>query len=130
VQEVGRIFSDVGMVSIGHWNEISGQMQEGGFYFVLDFIENKLQGILDGTWNLLSGIRAISDGIVSGKANRIMEENLPGNIKVAFATLYQEWSHFQQYFLASSMLSTELWYRHTKVGSLCESAHEMSLATV
>jgi len=53
-----------------------------------------------------------------GKLNLVLEENRSGNFKQEFARLYCAWAKFQQLFLASSMLSTDLWYRNCGVSSL------------
>jgi hypothetical protein len=63
-----------------------------------------------------------------GEVTRTLEENRPGNIKEAFANLYCAWAKFNQDFLASSLLSTELWYAFNGYGSLA--GRDMQLMAV
>ncbi len=70
------------------------------------------------TQSLITKISALNDAAQKGEVNLVLEENRPGNIKESFACLYTAWAKFQQDFLASSLLSTELWYAFNGYGSL------------
>jgi len=48
----------------------------------------------------------------------ILEKNQPGNIKLLFETLYISWMNFNHLFVASSLLSTALWYQANNCSSL------------
>ena len=67
---------------------------------------------------LIGQVAALSGHSTGGGIHVMLEENRRGNIKVAFAQLYCAWAAFQQFFLASSMSSTEQWYVYMGYGSL------------
>ncbi|MEI8339614.1 MAG: hypothetical protein WCF94_03030 [bacterium] len=118
LNEIGNNLVQMGMVSESHWTHVSGVMEKGGFRSVLTFFEQGLNDLLSKTRILITSIEEIKTQMESGLTNVIMEENREGNIKIAFAVLYQTWNNFEQHFMASSMLSTELWYRHKNHSSI------------
>lgn len=117
---IGVEFSSVGIVENGAWNSIVDIMREHGFYGVLDFFDQEISFLQQQTGELNSAIRNADSAARAGQLNLVLEQNQPANFKVQFAQLYSAWHRFQQIFLASSMLSTELWYRYCGVGSLLE----------
>ena len=113
-------FSADRMIDSDSWRVIAGLMQVGGFYAVLDHFETQVSELANLTSALRLQIQRIRQAAVGGELNFILEENRPGNIKRLFAKLYTAWSVFKGEFLASSMLSTELWYAFNGYGSLTE----------
>jgi hypothetical protein len=57
-----------------------------------------------------------------------LEHNGVGNLRPAFALLYTAWTNFHQFFLASSLVSTEAWYMHENAGSLLDDQTAISAA--
>lgn len=113
-------FSADRMIDGDSWRVIAGIMQAGGFYAVLDHFEAHVSELAKLTSALRFQIQRLRQAAVRGELNFILEENRPGNIKKLFARLYTAWSVFKGEFLASSMLSTELWYAFNGYGSLAE----------
>ena len=118
VDEVGLVFSEMGIVDKTSFEKIASIMQKGTFFEVLNFFEENTQGLIECTELLLAGIDGLSSYAELGKVNLVLEENKEGNIKIAFAKLYVAWDIFNRHFLASSMLSTHLWYTFIGCDSL------------
>lgn len=105
------------LVSTDAWEKIQSLMTgHDSFYKVLNHFETVAKQLIVDTEALLNKFIALEKCAESGEVNFVLEENRDGNIKIEFATLYNRWSVFQQEFLASSLLSTQLWYAHTGVG--------------
>lgn len=118
LSHLGQSLNEKGMIEMLPWENIQMAMRKDGFWAVLDLFENESQAIIDLTEMLSQCIEANVDAVEAGYLNLVVEENREGNFKVEFARLYTAWSNFQSLFLASSMLSTELWYAFTMRGSL------------
>ena len=116
--EIGKKFTQAQMVSPKSWQAISAMIKEGGFQSILNFFAISIDDLREKTENLLSQVIGLSDAVDTGLMTEILEGNLPGNIKPAFAKLYTAWADFNSDFLASSILSTELWYIRMDSGSL------------
>lgn len=101
------------------WQDVS-QMMKGprGFYAILDTFDEKITSIDRLTTTLGEKMRSAIRS--NTPLADLLEGNGDGNFKVDFAKLYSAWTYLQQLFLASSMLSTEAWYRFTEVGSLVD----------
>jgi len=102
------------------WRRIQRYMKDGGFYRVLDHFEVLINNLVGYTHDVTDKIALLDAAAKQGLVERILEENHPGNIKREFARLFTIWAMLHQDFLASSMLSTELWYAFTDKGSLIE----------
>lgn len=122
LEGIGIEFSSAGLVEDEAWNSVVDIMREHGFYGMLDFFEQEASSLQLKTVELNSAIRSANFAARAGQLNLVLEQNQPANFKVQFAQLYSAWHRFQQIFLASSMLSTELWYRYCDAGSLLEQA--------
>lgn len=117
---LGYQFVAAGMVSTDAWRVISGLAISGGFRMTLEHIERQLGVLTNHLDQLDSQVRHLDENIRAGGVSAILEENLPGNIRVAFAKTYCQWSVFMQEFLASALCSTEQWYVFMGYGSLLE----------
>ncbi len=113
---VGERFVDNKMVSQDAWNMAQQAMQGGGFYRMLDVFNEHVADLRMRTTRLIEEV----DGLHrhTGEVSMVLEENRVGNIRPAFAELYTGWNGFHALFLASALLSTELWYRFNGFGSL------------
>lgn len=109
------------------WSSIAETMKSKGFYGVLKTIENHIGSLVSQTETLEQSIAATRNLANSGTLNESLEENKSGNFKVEFFTLYATWATFQQQFLASSVISTQLWYTFNQNGMLLE---DMQIAAV
>lgn len=114
---VGDALASMGLVSTPSWDRIVAIRLRDGFYGVLDHFEGLLQGIKEMTTTLDQQFSTASE---RGNLTCVLEENLPGNFKAAFARLYTAYLDFESDFLASSVLSTEIWYSFTGRGSLTQ----------
>ena len=116
--QVGAALMDKSMVEYDSWKTVTRVMKKGGFYEVLLHLERSIETLSEKTSSLITSVRGLQEVTEKGEANLVLEENRPGNIKEAFAALYTAWTKFNQDFLASSLLSTELWYAFNGYGSL------------
>jgi len=119
--ELGEKFMQRKMVSPESWFIVSAMIRRGGFRSAFSFLVMCIGILAEKTGTLLSQVRNLNSAARAGRIAEILEENLPGNIKPAFAELYVAWAKFNNDFLASSILSTEAWYVNTDVGSLVPS---------
>lgn len=108
------------MVSINAWGRVSLIMEESGFYGVLNFFEAGVNELVSTTRQLIRTMTYLEEISKRCGILQVVEENRHGNIKVDFARLYTMWGNFNACFLASSMLSTELWYAYMQKCSLLE----------
>jgi len=116
--EIGRRLTLEGMVSAEAWAEVSSIMRTVGFRGMLVQFGDMIAQIHAQTTDLITCIEAVENHAREGTMTLVLEENKVGNFKVEFAQLYHSWTRLQQLFLASSMRSTELWYRFNRFGSL------------
>lgn len=114
----GEAVSEGGMVDGEAWRLVHEQMRRGGFWTVLDGFDERMREIMRLTEKLSTEVAALRESADAGVLVEVLEENRPGNIKRTFAKLYHAWNDLNAVFLASSMLSTELWYTFTGVGTL------------
>ncbi len=119
---IGSAFVERGMVHRSAWDAVAQIMREKGFFGILPHFGAGISRLHGQTLLLAEKASALHPAAAAGEVTNVLEENRTGNIKVEFANLYSSWSDFNQLFLASSMLSTELWYLHTKRDSLCADA--------
>jgi hypothetical protein len=122
---VGRTLVAKGMVNPAAWTRMSGLMKERTFYGNLALIRDHLGILLKLTQDLLSGVVQLGDHADDGNLQLVVDENRAGNIKEPFARLYVTWGDFHEMFLASSLVSTEVWYAHMSFGSLTTGPRKM-----
>jgi len=117
LSELGEKMSEESMVCINIWNQIIPIFKMYGFFGVLDEFETIAQDIQTKTENLDVCFKSIPEGV---KIYSILEENREGNIKKEFAQLYHAWNFFQEKFLVSSMISTNIWYHYQGIPMMVE----------
>ncbi|MEK7665431.1 MAG: hypothetical protein AAB337_00955 [Patescibacteria group bacterium] len=100
------------------WNEAQEIMCSGGFYRMLDTFDERIAMLRSDTERLITQIEIVV--ALPGQVHRVLEENRVGNIRPAFAKLYTGWHNFHALFLASALISTELWYSFNNFGSLTD----------
>ena len=110
------------------WNNIAAIMQKSGFVPTLQHHAATLSKLVSLTKDLKTCIQDSTPAAAVGKLNVELEENRALNFKAEFARVYTAWADFQQEFLASSMISTEVWYRHNNSGSLLDFARGVRAA--
>ncbi len=115
---LGKRLSENGIVSEASWEAVSGIMKGGSFYDLLEVIKSRLIDLGEKTDLLATKFKQFCSREHLTLLTAVMEQNLPGNVKVEFAQLYSSWANFHQLFLASSMFSTEVWYAEKGYGSL------------
>ncbi len=117
---LGERLRSQNMVDSGAWDWVSTVMLDSGFAGILDWFCSEIEEIERKTGRLQDAISALSSSAERREVVSVIEENRPGNIKVAFADLYTTWSNFNARFLASSMLSTSLWYSFSEYPTLVQ----------
>ncbi len=120
-EQIGFELEAAGAVNQKSWNAMAAARLSTGFIGVIAAYKTKIATLVSLTDKLLVEF----DGLVPVISVRgfavAVEENRCGDFKLAFARLYNQWSEFQQMFLASALLSTESWYSWTNCGSLVTS---------
>ncbi len=116
--ELGERLVDKGMITQEAWSLVSQHIKPEGFRGVLSVIEKGFDNLWTLTEELRQSAALLCQAVSEGRATSVLEENRRGNIKCQFARLFCLWASFSQVFLASSILSTELWYIYTGKPSL------------
>lgn len=125
---IGNTFTAKKMVNEEAWLKITAIMETGGFYAVLARFMEGIRELTQKTSILFLQVEGLEEVASRGGVHHVLEENHEGNIKEAFASLYTAWNSYSQDFLASSLLSTELWYMACNYGSLAD--HETQTLAV
>lgn len=103
------------------WSAAANVMGRLGFRGMILAFSGDIDELLKLTDELQNKVEAARELAKAGSMHEMLEENRSGNFKAEFASLYTAWASFQQLFLASSLISTELWYQFNLNGSLVDS---------
>jgi hypothetical protein len=127
---IGAALAFQGMVSPSAWKSVQERMTSRGFYEMIRYFDNDITELLGLTRKLWQDKFRdhLKHPVAEGKLTDIVEENAPGSFKREFAAVYTKWIEFSAVFLASSLMSTELWYAFTGKGSLVPSAQQLHAA--
>jgi hypothetical protein len=109
-------------------NEVAERYRTSGFRGVLAYFHRSIIGLRQLTQQLRYEVQQLSGPAADGEVHLVLEENRHGNIKPTFAKLYTNWERFNAFFLASSLLSTEVWYAFRGHGSLADPAARVRVA--
>lgn len=120
LEAIGANFVKHGMVNSDSWHEASRIMANGGFRNMTAKFREAIGNLRQLTEQLLREVAQLARAANIGEVNLVLEENRTGNMKPVFAMLYTGWGNFNALFLASSILSTEVWYAFRGHGSLAE----------
>lgn len=112
---LGHTLTNMGLVSLPSWKRVVERRRREGFEGLLNYFQSLLEKIRGLTKALAEHLSAAAQ---SGQLSPLLEENRPGNFKADFARLYTTYLLLESDFLASSILSTEIWYSFTRRGSL------------
>ncbi|HEY9583910.1 MAG TPA: hypothetical protein VJI66_03050 [Candidatus Paceibacterota bacterium] len=123
----GGELSDRGIVLCRSWVKMYDLWREKTFYGVLDYFTTALLEIERDTMTLAKKISGLQDHAEDGKIHTILESNMDGNFKVEFAKLYTSWNTFLSDFMASSLISTTIWYLNETVGTLLNPKTKVSV---
>ncbi len=115
---LGEDLGCVGAINRESWTLFANTMRRKGFRGSLALLEKSNEYLIGLTEQLRGEAEALVSEVQRGQLSVVLEENRPGNIKLAFAVLFNVWSTYTQEFLASSLISTELWYAHKGFGSI------------
>lgn len=105
-------------VDLEQWSTVCDIMRHRGFYGMIDVFDERIAELKALCQCLLDQVKVLAPAAKSGDIARVLEENRVGNIRPAFAAVYSAWTDFHALFLASSLVSTELWYAWNGRGSL------------
>jgi len=125
---IGRAFVANNMVSVSAWGEVSRNARTGGFNQNIALIHTHAQTLAEYTAQLHEKVNKLQGYANNGSVMQVLEENLQDNLKPEFAKLYCAWNQFQEIFLASSLLSTEVDYAFNGFGSLVDVSAQSSVA--
>lgn len=116
-KDFGSKVSAVGMVGQVAFQRIATQYMAGGFRSALAFMRSEAVAFESRVSAMMTMVEFLaSEKIVDIAAE--FESNGIGNIRGPFAQMYTAWHSFQQTFLASSLISTEIFYLSEGYGSL------------
>lgn len=118
--EFGRKLVEAGLVEQGSWTKMSSMMKTSTFFANVAEFKTQFHSLLKLTSDLLTAVTQLTDSADDGQLHDVVEENWRGNIKVEFARLYTAWNRLHSDFLASSLVSTEVWYLENGFRSLLE----------
>ena len=119
LETLGERLAVNSMVEHSAWELVVQKMRSsGGFYNVLAYDKAEGEELKQTTLLLRGRLQGLTKAAEEGRLTQVVEDNEEGNLKIEFAQAYQKWCAFHQVFLASSMLTTELWYQHRGCGTL------------
>lgn len=120
LSSIGSSLAASGIVSLTAWEHIQNLMSSGGFYEVVSFFDACIDDLISRSHDLLDNKFGghMTQLVIEGGVAEMVEENASGTFKIEFAALYSKWTEFNGLFLASSMMSTELWFAFAGKGSL------------
>lgn len=124
LKALGEVVSSEKMVERDAWDDVLAWGTKDGFYGVLAQIKHSLEEISHLSQCLLTQTKTLVEKTPNGGVERELETNGNANLKKEFAQLYSKWHWFGGRFLASSMLSTEVWYVFNNYGSLLDKPHQ------
>ncbi|MEO1700612.1 MAG: hypothetical protein AAFR71_01060 [Pseudomonadota bacterium] len=122
IGELGKQMARHGVVDQSAWADVMECRLSGGFFGILRHFEDELTELNNRTQALKNKVEKLQVFAGRGQVEHCLENNLPESIKYEFARLYQKWHSFGQQFLASSMLSTEMWFAFNRLGSMLPDA--------
>lgn len=125
---IGSALIGAGMVHANAWDEVVKNALSGGFRKNLAMIHSHALLLAEHTDKLAEQVIALQQQARDGNVTRVLEENLHGNLKPVFAKLYSAWVRFQELFLASALLSTEVYYAFNNYGSLVDVSTQTATA--
>lgn len=125
---IGQSLAESGMVSLAAWKEVHELMKGGGFYAMIARFDADIDELSTLNRALQAKFAQLGTPVATGILTDIVEENRPESFKPEFAALYAKWTEMNGLFLASSLMSTELWYAFTGKGTLAPTAMQLRAA--
>lgn len=120
LSSIGERLAERKIVDLGSWKKMVEVLKQGTFYTVIQHFKGRIVELHNLTQKLNGECLKLTKHVELGEVNLVLEKNYDGSIKNTFGQLYTAWSSFSQEFLASSLISTEIWYRHSDYGSLLD----------
>jgi hypothetical protein len=118
---IGQDFMSRGLTD-GAWHEVVAIVRQGGFYALFDEFKMRATTMTTRTAELLAAFEANRPLAESATLSMVLEENRRGNVRPHFAQTYTAWYGLHGMFLASSLLSSEVWYAFNGNGSMAETS--------
>ena len=128
LEAIGVSFAEAGAVNDKAWAEVSERMKKCTFYAILSDFADSASVLLNQTKVLNQKIASLQSHAINGNVLDVVEKNHQDNFKVEFARLYTSWNKFQMKFLASALLSTEVYYAFNDYGTLCPNVKKSAVA--
>ncbi len=122
LSSIGKSFESSGLVDYCAYTAVKEIFVRGSFYAVLKHFRQAVIAVKSHINSIAVAVESLREDTTSGNLELALEENHSGNLRVPFARLYTSWDKFQQEFLASSLISTEVWYAFNGFGSLTKRA--------
>jgi hypothetical protein len=120
LDEVGEILAGKRMINLESWDRMLDLIRGSTFFGAIAHFCSGLEELQDLTEALRDKCQSLTADVEARTVNIVLEQNYPSSIKPEFAALFTSWSMFMADFLASSLISTEVWYRHSDYGSILD----------
>ncbi|TXH07422.1 MAG: hypothetical protein E6Q06_02720 [Candidatus Moraniibacteriota bacterium] len=128
LSQIGQSLAESGMVNLAAWKQVHELMKAGGFYAMVARFDADIDELGALNRALQAKFAQLESPVTAGILTDIVEENRPESFKPEFAALYAKWTEMNGLFLASSLMSTELWYAFTSKGTLAPTAMQLRAA--
>lgn len=107
---LGQIFISNSVVNARAWKQATTNARLGGFHKNLSLIRSTTVLVIDRIGNLSKRMNRLRENKEELLNEQLCETNLPGSLGVSFAQLKTLLSGFQSTFIASLILSTEIYH--------------------
>ncbi len=124
---IGASLAEKGALSEDTWNKILQKMKSCTFYGVLSDFQDDVHELSNLTAMLKQKITDLQKAAQAGVVLEVVEMNQVNNFKVEFAKLYTAWNNFQMKFLASALISTEVYYAFNGYGTLASDVQKSAV---
>jgi len=122
IESLGQtLFKGERLATLTTWRRASSIIRKGGYRAMMKVIDGEINALLSEIKNLSDAFGELRTKFPSIGIGTVLEQNLPGNIRLQFAAVYSHWTEFSSLFLCSSLISTELSYKEQGYRTLSES---------
>lgn len=109
------------LATLTTWKRASSIIREGGYRAMMKVIDGEINALLSEVEDLKDAFGKLHTRFPSPGIGTVLEQNLPGNIRLQLAAVYSHWTEFSSLFLCSSLISAELSYKEKGYRTLSES---------
>lgn len=124
---LGKDLAVKGLIDLVAFEAIALPQLDGGFYATIALLRIELQQVRQRMVELRS---AMGDSVMLAEQGMLADEletNGELSFRGKFMMVYQAWNRLYSMFLASAVLSTELWFLSSGAGSLLDDKKDLRL---